>query len=505
MPSYSPVLDPPILARMIQLPAELLIYIFNFACASDTYDIEWKLHLAQVCTYWRAVALTYPSFWAQIRIRTSRDARLLSAALAHSRDSALDIELCWQPRYNDTILSDAPQFAVVDALRAPAQRSRLKRLYVKYTNAPPKFLRVLLEAGLVFPALEDLDIEGIHYIQPFLDPRLDAQRLRSLSWYHVNLTSWDILIASSLEHICLDDVVVGEAAKLLTTILRRCSNLRHLEWNVSSNFPMSSSSDAIRDTLAPHLNTLCLGRSVLTADVLRFLKQCRVNLDTIQNIAASIYNGHYVDDETLEFLQDILFQMGPLVDLRVEESDQQVDIRDDAGRVRRLIVWNEDSTWDIPSLWSSLSTYYSIDTSLQSLRIRTADWNEFAGGFSLRPPVALMEAYITVTGGLEYDVLDGESWISDADSRPPRILMIPNLRRIVFFPDNDTTNSAVDHVPVAVRAREILQYIECEASARVEVCIYDAVRGRGEAIPAAETLLGGLPDKWVLCPHCAGA
>ncbi|KZW01371.1 hypothetical protein EXIGLDRAFT_718499 [Exidia glandulosa HHB12029] len=491
--------------RMTALPSELLIEIFDLVCAADAHDIEQKLHLAQVCVYWRAVALTYPTFWSQIRIRTSRDAMLLSVALVHSRDSALCIDLFWQPRRDDTILSNAQRLAVVDMLRAPAQRSRLKHLGVKFANVPPTALRTLLGAGIEFPALEYLEIKGMHYIQPFLELRLHAQCLRRLSLSRVDITLWGTLVASSLEHVCLDGVVVGEPAKLLTTILRRCAALAHLEWNISSSFSMSTSSDAVRDALAPRLNTLCLGQSVLSADVLRFLNHHRVDLDPIQSITACIDNGYYVDDETLEFLEESLFRMGPLVDLRVEETGQQVVIRDDAGRVRRLIVWNDDSTWAIPSLWSALSTYYSIDTSLQSLRMRTIDWNGFAGGFSVRPPSALTEAYINVFGGLEYDVLDGESWSSDADSRPPRTLIIPKLRRIVFSQDADTALWDESGIPVTARVREILQYVECEASTRVEVCISDAVRGGGEAIPAAETLLGGLSDKWLLCPHCAGA
>ncbi|KZW01376.1 hypothetical protein EXIGLDRAFT_718501 [Exidia glandulosa HHB12029] len=489
---------------MIQLPTELFIDIFSLACAADTYDIERKLHLAQVCVYWRAVALTYPTFWSQIRIRTSRDATFLNVALAHSRDSALDIELSWQPRRDDTILSDAQKHAVVEALRAPAQRSRLRCLCVDYVNVPPNALRLLLGAGLEFPALEDLAITGKYCKQPFLEPHLQAQCLRRLSLSQVDFTSWDTLIASSLEHVCLDDVVVGESAKLLTTILRRCAALRHLEWDVSSSFLMSTSSEVIRDALAPHLDTLRLGQTILAADILRFLNHS-VNMDPIQNIEASIYNGDRVDDETLEFLQEIIFRMGRLVDLSVEETDQQVVLRDDVGRIRRLIVWNEDSTWDIPSLWSALSTYYSIDTSLLSLRMRTVDWNGFAGAFSKRPPSALTEVYITVTGDLKYYTIDGESWHPDAESRPPRTLIIPNLRRIVFLHNADAAIWDVSDLPVAVRVRDILQYVECEAATRVEVCISDAVRARGEGISEHETLLAGLSGKWILCHHCACA
>ncbi|KZW01380.1 hypothetical protein EXIGLDRAFT_77627 [Exidia glandulosa HHB12029] len=213
---------------MIQLPSELLIDIFLLACADSTHGVEQRLQLAQVCAYWRAVALDYPTFWAHIVVRTSRDATQISIALLRSRDSLLDVEL-HAPRFQ-RILSGAKEQAVVDALIAPKQRLRLKRLVM--TSASAKPLLALLGTGLEFPALEVLELRRI-FKEKRLSLCFEAPLLRRLVLSQLNLRTWDNLITTSLQRLDLDGRAMDDIPQeLLLTILHRCTALRHLEWNV---------------------------------------------------------------------------------------------------------------------------------------------------------------------------------------------------------------------------------------------------------------------------------
>ncbi|KZW01379.1 hypothetical protein EXIGLDRAFT_760872 [Exidia glandulosa HHB12029] len=171
--------------------------------------------LARVCAYWRAVALDYPTFWAHIVVRTSRDAALLAIALERSSGGVLDVELC-----DERISSAVEQRAVVETLLAPEHRLRLIRLSVKYTNMMPESLLPLLCAGDVFPALHDLVIQGTYGRLPYLAPSLEAPSLRTLvlSGLELVLQSWHTFITPSLEHLCLHVVQYDDSYRLLNTI-----------------------------------------------------------------------------------------------------------------------------------------------------------------------------------------------------------------------------------------------------------------------------------------------
>ncbi|KZW01381.1 hypothetical protein EXIGLDRAFT_77629 [Exidia glandulosa HHB12029] len=489
-------------ARMIQLPGELLIDVFVLACG---HDLEQKLHLAQVCAYWRAVALDYPTFWARIVVRTSRDAARLPISLARSGDRPLDVEL-YSQRHTGT-LSSSDERAVVDALMAPNQRLRLKRLFMSTSGSEP--LLAILGSGLDFPALEDLEIRTSD-TQHRLAPRLEAPTVRRLMLSGLKFVSGDSLITPSLEHLYLGVFVEDGPWKLLSTIMRRCTALHHLEWNVAA-FGLVTS-DALPGPVLPRLYTLRLGVRADSSDVLRVFKHHNI---TAADLAVTIRSRDILDDETSQLLEDIFSRTGAvtLVDLRVEsdESNLQIVIRDDVGRVRRLIVFDDYGRWNMRDIWTPLVRLYAIDKSLRSLHMRTSDWHGFAGAFSSRPPVALGEVHILLRGGIEVKEIDlamedeNYDWTQTV-LPPPRTLHLPNIRKIVIVDDGWGTIRA-DHTQAVTRVREILQHIECDASSRrVEVCVSvpAVLSGRGLSQMTQTTLLDGLAHKWTLCSHCTG-
>ncbi|KZW01375.1 hypothetical protein EXIGLDRAFT_760868 [Exidia glandulosa HHB12029] len=495
---------------MTQIPSELLIYVLNLACAEDIYDIVQKFRLAQVYVYWRAVALDHPTFWARIRIKTSKDAILLPSALAHSVGATLDVEIIWKHcSHLATILPDAEQHAVVAALLAPAQRLRLGRFCFQYSYAMQGSLIPLLGAGLDFPALTNLEIQGVYGAQGSLQLRLGASSVRNLALSHVNVASWDTLIIPSLKRLYMKTPLGRETVWLLTTILSRCTVLRELEWNNPT--PTHVPLDVLvqhSGSLARQLHILRLGVDVGPYDVLRFINLHRAPLDPIHDITVGVWTGHQIGGEMLQLLPEVLRGTSSLLDLRVD-TDETIVIRDESGRIRRMVIWNPNHAWGISELWVTLATHYAVDKSLQSLRMRTLDWAGFTDGFSKRSPISLTVGHISLCGDLEYDTIKDETWGSDTrpPSRPPGILNIPSLGRLVLSLDGDTVGNPESIVSVINRVRKILQLIDCDsdASGRVEVCIADAGLPRGEELPTRETLLHGFSGKWDLCPHCIGS
>ncbi|KZW01367.1 hypothetical protein EXIGLDRAFT_830096 [Exidia glandulosa HHB12029] len=330
---------------MIELPSELVIDIFDLACAEDAHDIEQKVHLAQVCAYWRAVALAYPTFWARIRIRTPRDGVPFRIALGRSGDTSLDVELPWQDRVEERILTDVEQCDVIEALIAPAQRLRLKRLYVEHSRA-------VHESLLHYSALA----------WTFLSSKIWSSRapsLRKVALSTVDLELWETLITSSaVEHLYLYlATYMNKDVPLLTRILSRCPALRLLEWDYGYvAFASDHAVAAHSCPLAPRLHALRLGHNVDPYEVLRLINRHRTHMVPIHDITASMY---YTGAESLELLRELFQGTGYLVDLRIDESDRQVVIRDNVGRIRRLIFRNDDSTSSIPGLWIGLATQCS--------------------------------------------------------------------------------------------------------------------------------------------------
>ncbi|KZW01384.1 hypothetical protein EXIGLDRAFT_830104 [Exidia glandulosa HHB12029] len=459
---------------MIQLPSELLVDVFILACGDSTHRIEQKLHLAQVCAYWRAVALAYPTFWAHIGVRTSRDAALLPIALAYSGDCALDVALSWQSDDDKKLLSSAEQHAVVDVLLASKQRRRIKRLYVEYSDAPLVSLPRLLGARVTFSALEILEFKGTSGL-PF-DPCLDAPSLCTLVLDELfDLGSWDTLLTPSLEHLHVT-IVMGssdaELACLLATILRRCTALRHLEWNVPAGRCIPTMSAAMQGTLALSLDTLRLGIHTPSSDVLRLINQFRT-MDPIRRVAVTVKSGTDIYGTTLpaHFLENVFFRMDTLVDLRYDDTREELVVRDNVGRIRRLILsdsWTR--RWNITYLWSALARLHAIDTSLRSLHMRSAEWHGFAGAFASRPPTALTEVHVLLRHGIDVKLRDllaeGETFDPATDTLPPpRTLHLPSPRKLVIAKDGVSDRLMWGTVytycvPDVTRVRDILQHIE---------------------------------------------
>ncbi|KZW01357.1 hypothetical protein EXIGLDRAFT_760855 [Exidia glandulosa HHB12029] len=360
------------------------------------------------------------------------------------------------------VLSGPAQRTVIDVLMAPSQRLRLKRLFIQYSSKKQESIPLFLSAGLTFPALEDLEVKK--YGQTSLALLLQAPSLLRLVLSGSNFELSVPLIVSSLVSVS----VVGEpnesAARLLATILCQCPALEHLKWNAPC--AALTTCTAKQRPLVPLLKTLRIGGSGDSPhNVLRLLHEDRGHVEPVLDMTVEVYEGMDIVGETLELLQQVFYGTGSLLDLRVDVTEQKV-------------VY----TWDLPGLWGALATHFAIDRSLQSLRMRTIEWNLFATGFSQHPPTRLSQVHILLCGGL--------SSIWDTDSSPHQTctLSIPNLRRIVLL-------QSFDSVPVVTRVREILSHIECEVSIRVEVCVF---RTRTPA-----TLLDGLADKWILCTNCA--
>ena len=103
-----------------KLPAELLVEIFKHARPDGIYDVYFKQYptpLAQVCRYWRSVALEAPSLWSNIYITKRYMGEVKEAARTNlERSKACPLFLTWFSNHWQT---DADAQEVIDDLIVP--------------------------------------------------------------------------------------------------------------------------------------------------------------------------------------------------------------------------------------------------------------------------------------------------------------------------------------------------------------------------------------------------
>ncbi len=410
----------------MDLPGEILRHIFSYI---DSYDIDQKFRLSQVCSQWRIVAVGQRLLWNRTSVMTPLDGNRLPLVLERGGSSVLDIKLLWQYRYKEPMLSADKR--TLAALRLRDCRERIQSLFIDIRRSDqPRSLSALLASELEFPVLESLEIRKDVDPNKRLQLRLSAPCLKRLVLSRIDVVRWRKLLVGSLTHLSVKMCNAADL-RLLDTILRRCPELTSLTLKQSC-FEMGLPELVSRaaDCL-PHLKVVDL-----KADVVDLITALRTGFRGLRldHLSTKMYNG-FVDDETKQLMSEVLQGMDLLHSLQVID-DQDIIIKDSADRFRRMEVWNEDGHWQWPDVWQELANQHQARETMKKFRIRSLDWNVLAGAFSACPPLA---------SGIEIHIDLNSDAISDTYN----------------FEHDDYPPAALDKAEVGLR------YMRCSALSRV--------------------------------------
>ncbi|ETI25068.1 hypothetical protein G647_04438 [Cladophialophora carrionii CBS 160.54] len=487
----------------MHLPDELLGQIFMHV---DTHDVDQKFRLSQVCSQWRKAALGLRQMWNRMSIMTPQDGHRLPLLLERSGSAALDVELLWQHRYQEPMLTSSER--VLASTSLGGCRDRLQRLFVDVNRMETQQLSPLLAAGLSFPVLENLEIQSSYNRPQALRLSFLAPQLRRLRLYQMDAVNWGQLLARSLTHVHLEKCF-GADLDLLETIFKQCAQLQSLTVRMLASPVGFWDLETPVAQLVPRLRALDLSADV--TDLITILRTGFRGL-LLDELTTETYNGH-MDEETTQLLAEVFMGIDPLHSLQCVD-DQDMILHDASGRMRRMRVWNEDSSWIWPDVWIELADRHRACDTMKKFRIRSFDWNDLAGAFSERPPLAEdIEVHVDLASNViddpynfEYD--DPPVPELEKFSRGLRYLKCQKLGRIVFTDnENYEGNSNINAGSRAQVIHTLLDALVCESPV-VEVCLSQAglekpTKQPYEEVPIAIQTLLDTKDKYVLCRHCA--
>jgi len=491
--------------------------------------ITQKFTISHVSQAWRAVALTSPRVWSTFTVNTKADAKLLPYALNRTGD-AMDLDVRLEFTTGD---EDWP----VDALKALVPYTMRLARFCAYFRVQLK-ISALLDSNLDFSRLRVLEIEGPEFGQrmclSFRAPNLEHLKLSNMEQ-----RNWPALFVKGLRSVHISMCNDADALTL-AEIFPRCPELHTLilhtyayssEWpsddeddeaNTDTNEndddpdPESDESASVdsytarrrrqRDTswlepkpLAPNLKLLDVR---IPMPALRLLLNRGFSDTVLPTIAGSIYNGHYIDWID-ELASPLLRGCGNIVAFKLFD-ESSIEITDEAGHVRRLDVWNDDSSWEVGEMWEYLSTRHGANKTVRTWQVRTPCWEDMHEAFKEYPPLATEDITVILPFGYEEVSMTMRGVTEFVD-----VLQLPAVHRVEFFSEGRT-----DLTPGVVVAW--LASIPRKEGQVVDVCIGDAGRGsnpysskREEPQPTwvkraalREVIEGAESGIFRLCDHC---
>jgi hypothetical protein len=111
---------------------------------------------------------------------------------------------------------------------------------------------------------------------------------------------------------------------------------------------------------------------------------------------------------------------------------QQIELRDDAGHIRRLQCWNDDSSFEVDYTWKYLCVHYDLHKTVRELRI--AHWNEYAEIFEqYLPQLPDGITFIYIGAAHSYMASSVSTGEEEEDSKyVTKTMRIPGLARLEF-------------------------------------------------------------------------
>ncbi|KAF7353801.1 hypothetical protein MVEN_01065600 [Mycena venus] len=436
-------------------------------------DIAEKFAFAQVSRLWRDLALDNRLFWSSFTGDDSKaDCYRVPLVLERSGSQTL---LHIQFRFSSGKMVDWP----TDALNALVPYvARIVTLDIEFTA--PMDVKALLNSGLEFPVLQTLRLKSSIYRNvPGL--LLTAPNIQTLDIERIHLTNWGTLLCPSLENIKLCDSPV----EMLLEILKRCPRVWRIvlrTWYPWSGYSIEDSFAAFPSRpLAPALRELDL--QIRGSDLIRVLEAGFSDV-VLHSLTGCIYNGHGEDD--VEILSGALLPgVGSLVLFKLVDM-QDVELRDEAGRIRHLQCWD---TFEVRRVWGYLSLHYGLHKTVREIQIRPEHWHAYLEIFESYPSQQEGITLAIDTGWSDFPLIqDGEGDLVQAS----KVLRMPGLAKVKFC---GSKNSEYFIQTIL----DVLALIEPPTVRKVEVCI-ELTTGAQDVL---RTLQSTWSDCWAICSHCA--
>jgi hypothetical protein len=439
-------------------------------------NIGQKFTIAQVSQLWRDVALHSHLFWSSFSGDSEADYRRLPFILGRSGSSTM-LHLRFRFGYSGFT---APR---TDALTLLVPYvARIETLEI---SSIPVDATALLGSGMEFPVLRTLRLD---------DPASDtgptllftAPQLRALDIDAIGLRDWATLLSPSLESVRL----WGGTLEMLVAVLELCPRVSRIAmktWDYSYGNEIDARFEALSRPFAPALRELELDVFEDT-DLVRVLKTGFSDV-VLHTVKGRIYNGH--GEENVALLAGaLLLGVGPLVDFKLVDM-QDVELQDEAGNVRHLQCWNEDSSFEVREVWKHLSLHYDLHKTVREIWINPKHWHDYVEVFESYLPQLQDGITLAIDTSWEFPQIRND----EGDFlRASKLLQMPGLSKVKFCGANDSNY-------FLQRISDALALIEPPAGRKVEVCV-ELETGVQSALTTLRSTLLENSSSWAICSHC---
>ncbi|KAJ7348914.1 hypothetical protein DFH08DRAFT_131539 [Mycena albidolilacea] len=437
-------------------------------------NIGQKFAIAQISRLWRDVALDSHLFWSSFTGDSKADYRRLPLMLERSGSSTM-INIQFRFRYSDFVAwrTDASTVLIPYVPRIET---------LDMTFSVPVDATALLGSGMEFPVLRTL------HLDPGIGPTLlfTAPQLRALDIDAIGLRDWVTLLSPSLESVRL----WGGTLEMLVAVLELCPRVSRIAVKTSElsyGNETEARFEALSRPFAPALRELELDVFEDT-DLVRVLKTGFSDV-VLHTLKGRICNGHGEENVAL-LAGTLLLGVGPLVDFKLVDLMQDVELQDEAGHVRHLQCWN--SYFEVREVWKHLSLHYDLHKTVREIRIHAEHWHDYVEVFESYPPQ--LEDGITLaidtSQGKFPQIWDDEGHFQQAS----KILQMPGLFKVKFCGANDS-----DYFLQTIS--DVLALVEPPAGRKVEVCV-ELETGVQSALTTLRSTLLENSSSWAICSHC---
>ncbi|KAJ7889884.1 hypothetical protein B0H14DRAFT_3855628, partial [Mycena olivaceomarginata] len=458
---------------MACLPPDILIEVFHLIPHPEIYWHRYGLlDVAAVNKAWRTAALESSSLWSCIRTETRRDLLLLPLLLERSRTSPLDVRLdffCDEYGNPSEDTTPSKRAEVVQALLPHVRR--IQKLCIRHQMLEPDSkdmgtISRLVDAGLEFAILTEYTHESL---EAFSKASLDGVCPRE----------WSKFLAPTLVDLHITSIDLDT----LGTIFQQ-----YTPGPLSNPGPL---------TPPPSIRTLDLQMSMPEL----------VAVLNLFSTSPTLHSLTICDDQGLTarqlkrkqphpILTHMLRGLGPLTAFEVY-GDQDVVLRDAAGRARRFHVAAEDDPcYDTGALWAFLVARHDAHHTVRTILGTTVAWRSLASALERRQP----EPPADSGSGVELQIiLDHYGVIPTDDDNPIHLAALSKLT--LQPPGGVRSNVAAVLQPVSMVRSERRGVVVC-----LGVLMLEGVAPRGyvaEYQKFVDGLKGVGPEgMWLPCAHC---
>ncbi|KAJ6567935.1 hypothetical protein DFH09DRAFT_1155475 [Mycena vulgaris] len=496
---------------MACLPPDVLIEVFHLIPHPERDQHRYGLmDVTGVNKIWRAAALESGSLWSCIRTKNRRDLSFLPLLLERSRTSPLDVRLdCFCNEYGNPAGDTTPRerAEVVQALLPHVHR--IQKLYIRHQMLDPdsedmETILCLVDAGLEFTILAEYTHECLGDDDSAESPTLNftAPNLLKTSLNGVCPREWSTLLAPKLVELDITSIDMNA----LGTIFQQCRSLTSLE--LYNGFEEDDGPLSNPGTLTPPSSIRTLDLHMSMPEIIAVLKLFKIST------SSTLHSITICDDEGLSawklgrkkphpILTHMLRGLAPITAFEVY-GDQDVILRDAAGRTRRFRVEAEDDPcYETDAFWAFLAARCDVHHTVRTILGTTAAWGCLTRALERHQPEPPVDSGIELQiilndyGRLQASCEAGETSpihlaaLSTLTLQPPRGVLRPRC---------------------SVEA--VLQMISMVRSERrgIVVCLgelsLEGVTPR-RYVAGYQTLVDGLTGvgpagMWLPCAHCAG-